>query len=147
MCLSAMREYSVINYEVNQKISVNEFVDVLRRSTLGERRPIDDKETMQGMIEHANLTVTAWHDGLLVGISRSVTDFHYACYLSDLAVDEAFQNHGIGKALIQLTADQLGKECKLLLVSAPAANGYYPKLGFEKIDRAWELPRGKKVGG
>ena len=137
----------VITYEVNRKISAEAFVDVLRRSTLGERRPIHDIETMQGMVEHADLTVTTWHDDVLLGVSRSVTDFHYACYLSDLAVDEAFQHHGIGKALIQLTADQLGPECKLLLVSAPAANEYYPKIGFERIERAWELPRGRKVGG
>jgi len=134
-----------ISYKVNQEISAESFIDVLSRSTLGERRPIDDYETMKGMVENTNLLVTAWDEDTLVGVSRSVTDFHYACYLSDLAVDQHYQRRGIGKEMIRLTHEQLGPKCKLILVSAPAANEYYPKLGFEKNDRTWELPRGVQI--
>ena len=126
-----------IEYKINDDISVDEFISVLERSTLAERRPVEDKACMQGMLEHANLIVQARVDSRLVGISRSVTDFNYCCYLSDIAVDEEFQGEGIGRKLIELTREQLGTQCKLILLSAPAAVGYYPKLGFIKHDQAW----------
>lgn len=91
------------------------------------------------MIAHGNLTVTAWDGGGLVGIARSVTDFVYACYLSDLAVDVTWQRHGIGRELIRLTREELGPRCTLRLIAAPAAADYYPKLGFVRNERCWEL--------
>ena len=83
---------------------------------------------------------------LLVGVARSMTDFHYACYLSDLAVDRNYQRRGIGTELLRATRDELGQLCKLILVAAPDANDYYPKLGFELNDKTWVLPKGKKLG-
>jgi ribosomal protein S18 acetylase RimI-like enzyme len=134
-----------IRYTVKQKISPADFVDVLRRSTLADRRPVDDSVTIQGVVENSNLLVGAWDGGMLVDVARSMTDFHYACYLSDLAVDQNYQCQGIGRALLQETSGQLSEKCKLILVSAPAADDYYPRLGFEKNDRTWVLPRGKKL--
>jgi len=134
-----------IVYEVNKPITADEFIDVLNRSTLGQRRPVDDRECIQGMLDHANLLVTARADGLLVGVSRSVTDFHFCCYLSCLAVDEKFQHQGIGKELIRRTQAELGKRCLLILLSAPAAVEYYPHIGFEHHPQAWVLKPGATV--
>src|SRR5690606_15734836 len=93
-----------ITYATEPHLDPSEFADVLRRSTLGERRPVDDPETMRGMVEHADLLVTARApDGLLVGISRALTDYHWCTYLSDLAVDVAWQRRGIGRELIRRT--------------------------------------------
>jgi GNAT superfamily N-acetyltransferase len=130
-----------IRYLVGERITVDEFIDVLNRSTLGERRPIDDRECITGMLENANLLVTAWDEQKLVGVSRSLTDFHYACYLSDLAVDLDYQKEGIGKRLIALTQEQLGPRCKIILLAAPAAVNYYPHIGFEHHPQAWILSR------
>ncbi len=69
----------MIRYEVNAPVAVEQFIDVLRRSTLGERRPIDDRECLEGMVNNNNLLVTAWDGDKLVGVARSMTDFHYAC--------------------------------------------------------------------
>ena len=134
-----------IDYAVNVPISVDEFIDVLKRSTLGQRRPLDDRACIQGMLDNANLLVTARSEGKLVGVARSVTDFHFCCYLSDLAVDVACQRLGIGKELIRLTQKQLGERCTLLLVSAPAAVEYYPHVGFEHHPQAWILKPGMTV--
>lgn len=138
-----------IEYGINQPVTVDEFIGVLKASTLAERRPVDDRECMAGMIGNASLTITAW-DGLgdnrkLVGIARSVTDFHYACYLSDLAVDTAYQRSGIGKKLQALTHEQLGPKCQLILLAAPAANDYYGHIGFTHHPRCWVLEREKKI--
>lgn len=81
--------------------------------------------------------VTAWNGEKLLGIARSMTDFHYACYLSDLAVHENYQKRGIGRRLLSLTQEQLGPQCKLILVAAPAANSYYEQLGFSNNPRCW----------
>lgn len=130
-----------VTYQVENDLDPNEFVDVLRRSTLAERRPLDDPERVARMCAHANLIVTARDgDGLLVGVSRSVTDFALCCYLSDLAVDTSLQRSGIGRELIQRThAAAGGEEILLLLLSAPAAMDYYPKVGFEPLATAFAI--------
>lgn len=91
------------------------------------------------MLNNANLIITAWHDDRLVGISRTLTDFTYVAYLADLAVDADYQRHGIGKHLIHETKQRLGRECMIVLLAAPKANEYYPKIGFEHNPRAWVL--------
>jgi GNAT superfamily N-acetyltransferase len=128
-----------ITFAINRTISAEQFIDILQRSTLGERRPIEDRECIEGMIRNANLTVTAWDGEILVGVARSVTDFYYACYLSDLAVDVAYQHAGIGRELIRRTQRELGPRCKVRLISAPAAVAYYPKIGFTQNVHCWEL--------
>jgi predicted N-acetyltransferase YhbS len=100
---------------------------------------------MQGMLDNSDLTVTAWDGELLVGISRSVTDFHYACYLSDLAVHRDYQRSGVGKRLQALTQEQLGPKCNLILLAAPAANAYYAHVGFSNNQRCWVLERNRRI--
>jgi predicted N-acetyltransferase YhbS len=100
---------------------------------------VEDRKRMESMLAHANLMCTAWRDHLLVGVARSLTDFSFCCYLSDLAVDEAFQKQGIGKGLIQVTRDRLDSGCKLILLAAPKAESYYPHIGFSQHPSAWVL--------
>jgi len=128
---------SDVVYTVHDAMTPDEFVAVLNASTLGERRPVDDPECIRGMVEHADLVVTARVDGRLVGVARSVTDFNYCCYLSDLAVDRAFQRRGIGRELIDRTRGAIGPHCHLILLAAPAAVDYYPHVGFTRHDSAW----------
>lgn len=120
-----------IHYEADRKITADEFIDLLERSTLAERRPVDDRKCIQAMLANANLLCTAWGGDRLVGAARSVTDFEYCCYLSDLAVDTAYQKKGIGRKLIELTQSRLGPNAKIILLAAPKAEAYYPKIGFE----------------
>jgi GNAT superfamily N-acetyltransferase len=129
-----------IEYSHDRKITIEQFVDVLNRSTLAERRPVEDRDRISDMLLHANLTCTAWHGELLVGVSRSLTDFSYCCYLSDLAVDLEFQKRGIGKKLIQITQSRLHPQCKIILLAAPKAEGYYAKIGFSQHHSAWIVP-------
>ena len=136
-----------IEYKINEPITTDQFVSLLKASTLGERRPIEDRECMEGMISNSNLIVSAWHNLQLVGIARSVTDFHYACYLADLAVSLEHQKSGIGKRLQILTQEQLGPKCKLILIAAPTANQYYESIGFNNNPRCWVLERESRIGG
>lgn len=113
-----------IRYATRRKITAAEFVDLLRRSTLAERRPVDNARAIEAMINHADLLCTAWDGSRLVGVARSVTDFAYCCYLSDLAVDLAYQKQGIGRGLIRLTQSRLGPKAKVILLAAPKAEAY-----------------------
>lgn len=133
-------------YKTDALLTPAAFIDLLARSTLGERRPMDDPETIAGMIANADLTVTAWDGDTLVGVARSVTDFTYCCYLSDLAVDAAYQRQGIGVELIALTQAQLGPRCNIILLAAPAAADYYPRVGFKHHPRCWILERDRRPG-
>ena len=119
---------------------VIEFIDVLQRSTLAERRPIHDRQVIAGMLQHADVIATARSGGLLVGVSRAVTDFSYCTYLSDLAVDEAFQRRGIGRELIRRTHVAAGLQTRLILLAAPKARSYYPHIGMQPHDSCWMIP-------
>ena len=135
-----------IHFSTVAPLTPTTFTDLLHRSTLAERRPVDDAEAIAGMLANADLTVTAWDGELLVGVARSVTDFTYCCYLSDLAVDVAYQRQGIGVELIARTQEQLGPRCNLILLAAPAAADYYGHIGFNHHPRCWILPRDKRPG-
>lgn len=126
-----------ITYSSARGITPDQFIDILRRSTLAERRPVEDSRAIASMLRHANLLCTAWDGPLLVGVARSLTDFSFCCYLSDLAVDETYQKQGIGKALLEVTRSKLAPECKIILLAAPKAEGYYPRIGFVQHRSAW----------
>jgi len=134
-----------ITFEINGDFSVEDFLDILKSSGLAERRPVDDLDCINGMCKGANLIVCAKSGEKIVGVARSVTDFHYCCYLSDIAVNKEYQNLGIGKMLIRKTKENLNKHCKLILLSAPTAVEYYPKIGFKKHNQAWILDEGDKI--
>lgn len=128
-----------IEYKDNASYTVGEMIDLYRRSTLGDRRPLDRPDIFGKMRDNANLVITAWEGRKLVGIARSFTDFAYVTYLADLAVDTACQRQGIGKRLIAETRARLEPTCKIVLLAAPKANDYYPGIGFNHNPRAWVL--------
>lgn len=132
-----------IIYRSNLKISADDFIDLLQRSTLAERRPVDDHVRIQKMLDHADLIITAWSDDKLVGVSRAVTDFSFCCYLSDLAVDEEHQHQGIGKKLITQTHHAAGMDTQLILLAAPKAVNYYPKIGMKQFTHCFFFDRTK----
>jgi ribosomal protein S18 acetylase RimI-like enzyme len=128
----------MIKYSIDQNLSVEEFKEVLIASTLGERRPINEPDRLAKMLEHGNLIITARHDKKLIGVSRSLTDYLFCTYLSDLAVDRNYQRQGIGKELIRRTKIAAPR-AKLILLSAPAAIGYYPKIGMSQHEYCFYL--------
>jgi len=131
----------MIAYRIGNDLELDAVIDVYVDSTLGERRPVSDRSRMQRMLSHANLVVTAWDGPRMVGISRSLTDFAYATYLSDLAVRKSHQRQGIGRELVRRTREA-APGATLILLAAPAAEKYYPHIGFEHHPQAWILRGG-----
>jgi len=130
---------STIHYSTNSTITAEQLADLFNRS--GIRRPTGDLDRINRMIRHANLMITAWKGDVLVGVARSLTDFSFCCYLSDLAVDRSCQKEGIGRELVRLTKEAIGEESMLLLLSAPDAMAYYPKIGMEAVQNGWIIRR------
>ena len=128
-----------ITYEFVQSMDAMEVAEVFKMS--GITRPVHDLDRIQRMIDHADMIVTARINGQLVGIARAITDYSYCCYLSDLAVDANYQRSGIGKELVHCIQEKLGEEVTLVLVSAPNAVDYYPRIGFEKSDKTFLIRR------
>jgi ribosomal protein S18 acetylase RimI-like enzyme len=135
-----------ITYRRGNDLDLDELLDLYRSCSLGARRPIDDRAIFSDMIRHANLVITAWDGDLLVGISRSLTDFSNVTYLADLAVRESHQQRGIGVELIRQTREALGPRSMIVLLAAPAAVDYYPKIGFTRHESAWILGPGEPLG-
>ncbi len=129
------------NFAIEPQLSADEFIDALVRSTLAERRPVHDRSVIEGMLRKADVIVTARVDGLLVGVSRAITDFSYCTYLSDLAVDVIFQGQEIGRELIRRTHEAAGLQTTIVLLAAPKAQTYYPHIGMTKHESCWVIPR------
>jgi len=134
----------VIEYRVGNELDIDEVLDLYHASTLGERRPVSDRERMTRMLRNANLVISAWDGPLLVGLARSVSDFAYCTYLSDLAVRATHQRTGIGKQLVRRT-QALSPEANLILLAAPKAADYYPRIGFTRHESAWILRSGESL--
>ena len=129
-----------IEYRTGNALNLDDVIELYHDSTLGERRPIDERPRMERMLREANLVITAWDGAELVGISRSFTDFAYATYVSDLAVRLSYQRRGIGKELLRRT-QAAAPEAYLVLLAAPKAVDYYPHIGFRAHPSAWVLDR------
>jgi GNAT superfamily N-acetyltransferase len=133
---------SHIEYRYGNDLDLDQVIELYHASTLGERRPMDDRQIVADMLRHANLVVTAWEGDLMVGICRTMTDFSYVGYLADLAVRESHQKMGIGVQLIEKTREKMGPRSMLVLLAAPKAVEYYPKIGFTQHPSAWVLRAG-----
>jgi ribosomal protein S18 acetylase RimI-like enzyme len=131
----------VITYKTNAKLEAHELSDLFKSS--GIKRPVEDLNRVKNMIDNSNLLVTAWDGEKLVGVARALSDLSYCCYLSDLAVDKEYQNQGIGHELVNEIQKLIGDESNLVLLSAPEAMEYYPKIGFEKAGNAYIIYRKK----
>ena len=134
-----------IDYRVGGALDLDAAIDLYRASTLGERRPVDDRARMDVMLRNAAIVVTAWDGELLVGIARAVSDLSYFTYLADLAVRVSHQRRGVGRELIRRTQEAGGPQTHLLLLSAPAAEEYYPHIGFSRHESAWLLRPDERV--
>ena len=134
----------MISYRTGNQLDLDAVIELYRASTLGERRPIHDRERMAAMLKNANLVVTAWNGDLLVGIARSISDFCYATYLSDLAVRVSHQRQGIGRELMRQTR-QAAPKASLVLFAAPKAVDYYPHVGFTQHPSGWVLKPDKAI--
>jgi N-acetylglutamate synthase-like GNAT family acetyltransferase len=128
-----------ITYSFDKLPNVEQVIELYDNASLP--RPTKDKDRMQKMFDNSNLIVTAWHNDLLVGVSRCITDWVWSCYLADLAIRQDYQKEGIGKQLIHLTKEKVGEQSMVLLLSVPTAMEYYPKVGFAKLDNSFILNR------
>lgn len=134
----------MITYQTGNDLDLDSVIELYRASTLGERRPVDERARMRLMLQHANLVITAWEGEVLVGISRALTDFTYVTYLSDLAVRLSHQRRGIGKELMRRT-QAAAPLATVILLAAPAAEKYYPHVGFTHHPQAWILRTGEII--
>lgn len=128
-----------IIYKIDVVPEISAIVDLY--ISAGLNRPVTDTKRIGKMYANSNLVISAWDGNQLVGIARSLTDFCYACYLSDLAVNSNYQKAGIGRQLVQLTRERIGEQTMLLLLSAPGAMAYYPKIGFDSVDNGFIIKR------
>lgn len=128
-----------IAYKTGNQLNLDQTIELYRASTLGARRPVDEPDRMAQMLREANLVITAWENDLMVGIARSLSDFCYVTYLADIAVRQSHQRLGIGRELVRLTREAGGEKTSIVLLSAPAAESYYPRIGFQHHPQAWWL--------
>ncbi|MGV3741326.1 MAG: GNAT family N-acetyltransferase [Burkholderiaceae bacterium] len=129
----------MITYKLNHPLDVEDVIRVFDSS--GINRPTKDKERVRRMLKHSNLVISAWDGERLVGVCRALTDFSYCCFLSDLAVDKAYQHQGIGKELITRLREEIGDEVSLIIQAAASSMSYYPRLGFTKVENGFMLAR------
>src|SRR4030095_6107469 len=129
----------MIQYHNDKAFTAADLSQVFANS--GIKRPFQNLERLQKMIDNADIMIGAWDGDRLVGVARAITDFAYCCYLSDLAVDKEYQRLGIGKKLVEQLRETLGPEVSLVLLTAPTAVEYYPRIGFTHSDKCYLIAR------
>lgn len=129
----------MIEYRDSQALDPAEVARVFEASGIG--RPTQDLPRIARMFANSNIVISAWDGARLIGVCRALTDYSYCCYLSDLAVDAAYQNRGVGRELIRRTRSIIGDEVSLVLLSSSGAMAYYPRLGFTLADNAYVIRR------
>ncbi len=134
----------MLSVQIEQHISLGEFIHVLENSTLSKRRPMEDLLLLEQMVKGANLWVTAREDRKLVGLMRGISDFCYRTFVADLAVIESHQGQGIGREML-LKAREIAPSARLILFSAEDAEGFYKKLGFHLHERCYQLKVGEPM--
>jgi ribosomal protein S18 acetylase RimI-like enzyme len=139
--MTGSAEMMDIRYLESKDIRAEDLATVFQKS--GINRPYEDLDRMQRMIDNCDLLITAWIGEKMIGVARALTDYSYCCYLSDLAVEAEYQKLGIGKKLVDIVRERIGEECSLVLIAAPGAVDYYPRIGFEKSDKAYLIKRKK----
>jgi ribosomal protein S18 acetylase RimI-like enzyme len=139
--LLPIHERMSLTYHINPELTVEQFIQVLRDSTLAERRPVDEPDRIAAMLKNADVTITAQDGDRLVGVARAITDYSYCCYLSDLAVASDYQRQGIGRELMRRLQDYLGDNVSIYLIAAPKAREYYPYVGLTQVESAWMIPK------
>ena len=129
----------MIKYLKNVDLNLEDIILVFEKSSIN--RPIGNKKRIKSMFDNSNLVISAWDEDKLVGLCRALTDFSYCCYLSDLAIDIDYQRQGIGRTMIDLVKKEISDEVALILLSAPSAMSFYPKVGFGKIENGFIINR------
>ncbi len=130
-----------MDYRIDRPLSPEQYIDLLNASTLGERRPVDRPDAIRDMLAHANLLATAWEGDTVLGAARCFTDYSFVTYCSDLCVRESHQRRGIGRRLLELV--QQTAPCRIVLLAAPKAVDYYPRIGFTQHTSAWTILPGE----
>ncbi|MFM7628086.1 MAG: GNAT family N-acetyltransferase [Algoriphagus sp.] len=131
----------MIKYQLEPRVSLEEFQEILLESGLSKRRPMDQPQVLEKMILGANLLLTAREEGKLVGLLRGLSDFSYRTFVADLAVARSHQRRGIGKQLL-IVCRQVAPEARILLMSAEDAIPFYQKIGFQLHERCYQLKAG-----
>ncbi|MBX7174257.1 MAG: GNAT family N-acetyltransferase [Pyrinomonadaceae bacterium] len=130
-----------IRYKINAPIETAQIIELY--GNCGLPRPIHDESRIFEMFANSTLVISAWINEELIGISRSITDFVWCCYLADLAVRKDFQKAGVGRKLVELTRQAVSEKSMVLLLSVPDAMEYYPKIGMEKVENGFIFNRQK----
>lgn len=127
-----------IIYAQETGLTAEEYIACVEQTTLGASRPLNNPERIQAMIDESNLVVTARaEDGTLLGLARTLTDWHWVAYCMDLAVVETRQGGGIGKALLDETARVLGPGVGIALLPLPGVEGFYRHIGMTDYPAFW----------
>ncbi len=130
-----------ITYKTNKKLKIDDIVELFYNSGYLPLKDMSNLKRIEKMFDNANLVVSAWHGKTLIGISRSLCDFSYACYLSDICVHKQYRKFNIGRKLIEITKEEAGNECKLILHSNAEAIDFYEKIGMNRISNAFIIQR------
>ena len=137
-----MSAESDVAWDIEPDLPPGQFIDLMHRSGLAARRPVDQPERIAAMLENSNIVVTARDPGgVLIGVSRCITDVAYVCYCSDLAVDKKWQGQGIGQALMDRSRQEAGDGATFILLSAPGIDAFYLRAGLEKFDNCFGIRR------
>jgi len=106
----------------------------LRESTAWGVQP-SEKQVEAGL-KNTLLSVTAVHNGKVIGMGRLVGDLFMICYIQEVVILPEYQGKGVGRAIIEELLAYIGDNAvpntyvTAGLFAAKGKEGLYEKFGF-----------------
>jgi len=97
----------------------------------------EDLDLLKEAIMKSLDVITAWEDGELVGLIRTIGDGLIILFIQDILVQNDYQNRGIGSRLLQEILEKYAsvRQKVLLTEEAEDVRAFYEKNGFSSCDK------------
>jgi len=123
-----------ITYKTTKEnINWEEVAAVLKRSQLSDHSAQEQKL----VFENSYAVVFVYDDEKIVGVARALSDGLLQAAIYNVALDEEYQGHGIGREMLNRLIAQL-KGQNIILYTHPQTVLMYEKFGFRRAKTAME---------
>ena len=98
-------------------------------------------EDLSDALQQTQLKLGAWHEDVLVGFARVLTDDHFRALIDDVVVHSLWRRRGIGQQIMRTLAARLDHVEEIFLRCDPELVSYYASLGYRQTAVCLDLVR------
>jgi len=92
----------------------------------------DKPEKLFKALMNSHNVVTAWDNATLIGLGNAISDGYLMVYFPHLLVLPAYQNKGVGKAIMKIMEKEYEPFHMQMLTADQNSISFYEKMGFSR---------------